>query len=127
MPALRDLYRSSLALVCPSVEEFGIVMAEAHATGTPVIAPNAGGACEIVEDGVTGLLLDRLDARSLATAVEAAVRHRFDPSACRASAERFAEHRFTAALDRVLGEELALAGDAGQPAAPFRRADTQAA
>lgn len=124
---LRDLYRSSLALVCPSVEEFGIVMAEAHAAGTPVIAPNAGGACEIVEDGVTGLLLERLDANSLARAVEAAARHSFSPSACRASAERFAEHRFTAALDRVLDEELALAGQARQPAAHFRAADTQPA
>ena len=124
---LRDLYRSSLALVCPSVEEFGIVMAEAHAAGTPVIAPNAGGACEIVEDRVTGRLLDRLDASSLATAVEAAVRHRFNPAACRASAERFAERHFTAALDRVLGEELALAGDAPRPTPPFRSAGTQAA
>lgn len=124
---LRDLYRSSLALVCPSVEEFGIVMAEAHATGTPVIAPNAGGACEIVEDGVTGLLLDRLDARSLARAVEAAGRHRFDPSACRASAERFAERRFTASLDRLLGEELAIAADAPQPTPAVRNAGAQVA
>ena len=39
--ALRELYRRSRALVCPSVEEFGIVMAEAHACGIPVIAmPN---------------------------------------------------------------------------------------
>jgi glycosyltransferase involved in cell wall biosynthesis len=119
---LRDLYRSSMALVCPSVEEFGIVMAEAHAAGTPVIAPKAGGACEIVDDRVTGLLLDRLDASSLAMAVEAAVRHRFNPSACRASAERFAERHFTAALDRVLAEELALARDTRQPTTRFRTA-----
>jgi glycosyltransferase involved in cell wall biosynthesis len=124
---LRDLYRSSLALLCPSVEEFGIVMAEAHAAGTPVIAPNAGGAREIVEEGVTGLLLDRFDAGSLASAVETAARHRFSSSGCRASAERFAEHRFTAALDRVLGEELALARGARQPTARFRAADTQPA
>ena len=41
---LRELYRSAVALVCPSVEEFGIVMAEALACGTPVVAPRAGGA-----------------------------------------------------------------------------------
>ncbi len=123
---LRDLYRSSLALVCPSVEEFGIVMAEAHASGTPVIAPNAGGAREIVEERGTGLLLDRIEPSSLATAVEAAARHRFDTSACRASAERFAEHHFTAALDRVVGEELALARESREPTAPLRRAVTPA-
>ncbi len=122
---LRDIYRSSLGLVCPSVEEFGIVMAEAHAAGTPVIAPNAGGAREIVDDRVTGLLLDRFEANSLAAAVEAAAHHPFDPAACRVSAERFAEHRFITALDRVLDEELALAGDARHATAPVRAADAQ--
>jgi glycosyltransferase involved in cell wall biosynthesis len=104
---LRELLRSSLALVCPSVEDFGIAMAEAQACGVPVIAPRAGGARDIVDDPATGLLLDRADARSLATAVRGFVSGAFDPEACRASAERFAEDRFVARMERVLAEELA--------------------
>ena len=103
---LRELYRSSRALVCPSVEEFGIVMAEAHACGAPVIAPRNGGALDIVRDGETGILLDRVDASSLAAAVRGLGRRSFDPGACRASAERFSEWRFLARFDQVLGEEL---------------------
>ncbi len=43
-------------------EPFGLVMAEALATGTPVVATPAGAAPEIVDDGVTGYLRDDLDA-----------------------------------------------------------------
>lgn len=107
---LRALYRSARALVCPSVEEFGLVMAEAHACGTPVIAPNAGGAREIVDDPRTGVLVERADPASLADAVGTLARTGFDPGACRRSALRFAEERFLATFARVLAEERALAG-----------------
>ena len=105
---LRELYRSSWALVCPSVEDFGLVMGEAHACGVPVIAPRAGGALEIVDDPATGILLERMDPPSVARAARAVRRGRFDARACRASAERFAAERFVARLDRVIEEELAL-------------------
>jgi glycosyltransferase involved in cell wall biosynthesis len=106
---LRDLYRRSAGLVCPSVEDFGLVMAEALASGTPVIAPRAGGALEIVSDGETGLLLERVDARSVAAAVRRLASWRPAPGACRAAAERFAEPRFIRAMERVMAEELELA------------------
>jgi glycosyltransferase involved in cell wall biosynthesis len=104
---LRELYRSSHALICPSVEEFGIVMAEAHACGTPVIAPGAGGACDIVSDPATGVLLDGFDDESLAAVLASFRATDFDPVACRASAERFGEQRFVSRMQQVLAEELA--------------------
>jgi glycosyltransferase involved in cell wall biosynthesis len=107
---LRELYRRSVALVCPSVEDFGIAMAEAQATGTPVIAPRAGGALEVVAGGKTGLLLDRPSPETIAEAVRAIRELRLDPEACRASAKRFSEDRFLAAVDLVIGEELARSG-----------------
>jgi glycosyltransferase involved in cell wall biosynthesis len=109
---LRALYRTSRAFVSPSVEEFGIAMAEAHACGTPVIAPRAGGALEIVSDGESGVLLDRFDGPSLAAAVRRLDRHPVDPAACRESAERFSEDRFVTALERIVDEER-LAASAG--------------
>jgi glycosyltransferase involved in cell wall biosynthesis len=114
---LRDLCRSSRALIHPSVEEFGIAMAEAQATGTPVIAPRAGGALEIVEDGRTGLLLDRVDASSVAGAVSALGAGAPDVDACRTSAERFSRTRFTDAIGHVVEEELSLAGVRAEPPA----------
>ena len=103
---LRERYRSARALVCPTEEEFGMVMAEAHACGTPVIAPRAGGAVEIVEEGRTGVLVDHPDPASIAAAVRRLGSESLDPAACRASAERFSEQRFLAELERVMAEEL---------------------
>jgi glycosyltransferase involved in cell wall biosynthesis len=116
---LRELYRSSRALICPSIEEFGIVMAEAQACGTPVIAPRAGGALDIVHDEQTGLLLDRIDPRSLAAAVRDLDRRSFDQGACAASAERFSEQRFIAQFDRVLAEEFERAANGAGRRSPI--------
>jgi glycosyltransferase involved in cell wall biosynthesis len=88
--ALRVLYRSSRALICPSVETFGIAMAEAQACGIPVIAARAGGAPEAMREGATGFLLDRPDPRSIAESVRALRSAALEPRACRQSAERFA-------------------------------------
>lgn len=118
---LRELYRSSWALLCPSREEFGIVMAEAHACGVPVIAPRAGGAREIVDDPATGILLDRMDAESVARAARAVRDGGFEAAACRASAERFAAERFVARIGRVVEEELALADRASHAPGPGSR------
>jgi glycosyltransferase involved in cell wall biosynthesis len=110
---LRQLYRSSRALLCPSVEDFGIVMAEAHACGVPVIAPRAGGACDIVDDPATGILLDAVRPQTVAAAVRGIARRHFDPEMCRTSAERFAEERFVTQMERVVSEELTAAGAGG--------------
>ena len=50
-------------------EPFGLVIAEAMACGRPVIASRAGGAAEIVEDGVDGLAFSPGDAGQLAGAI----------------------------------------------------------
>jgi len=59
------------ALLVPSHgEPFGRVAVEAMAAGTPVIASDAGGPAEIIEDGVNGLLVSEHDVRAWAAAVE---------------------------------------------------------
>jgi glycosyltransferase involved in cell wall biosynthesis len=115
---LREQYRSARALICPTVEEFGIVMAEAHACGTPVIAPRKGGAVEIVEEARTGILVERSEPGAIADAVRRLGREDLDPVACRASAERFSEQRFVAGLERVLAEELERAPATGSGVIP---------
>jgi glycosyltransferase involved in cell wall biosynthesis len=69
-------------------EPFGLVMIEAFACGTPVIAWRCGSVPEVVQDGVIGCIVDDLD-----SAIEAARQiHRIDRQRCREAFER----RFTA-------------------------------
>src|SRR5579875_20734 len=57
--AKSEFLSGAIALLVPICwpEPFGLVMIEAAACGTPVIAFNAGSVSEIVEDGVTGLIV----------------------------------------------------------------------
>lgn len=50
-------------------EPFGRVIAEAMAAGTPVIATRAGGAVEIIDDGLTGLLVPPRSSAAMADAI----------------------------------------------------------
>ena len=69
-------------------EPFGLVMVEAMACGTPVIAYEAGSVSEVMEDGVTGFIVDNIE-----QAVEAVGRI---PEISRASCREIFEKRFTA-------------------------------
>jgi glycosyltransferase involved in cell wall biosynthesis len=82
---------NALALLFPInwPEPFGLVMIEAMACGTPVIAWNCGSVSEVLEDGVTGFIVD--DEGSALAAIERAAR--LDRHAVRRSFER----RFTSA------------------------------
>jgi hypothetical protein len=70
-------------------EPFGMVMAEAMACGTPVIAYRGGSVPEVIDDGVTGLVCDDIEQ---ATAAVGRV-HELSRAGCR----RAFEQRFTAA------------------------------
>ena len=67
---LPPYYRAAAVSVIPSLEEgFGIPAAEAMGCETPVVASDAGGLPEVVEHGVTGLIVPRGDSSALAEAI----------------------------------------------------------
>jgi glycosyltransferase involved in cell wall biosynthesis len=84
-------------------EPFGLVMMEALSTGTPVIAWPVGSVPEVIENGVTGILVDSIDAavqavRRVPAMDRQLIRRRFE--------QRFSARRMTgdyiAAYDRLI-------------------------
>lgn len=64
--APRELAAADLLLhLCP-VEPFGLAILEAMAAGTPVLAPDTGGAADLIDEGISGLHFRANDARDLA-------------------------------------------------------------
>ncbi len=57
------------ALIFPALEDFGIVMLEAHACGIPVIAYKRGGALDIVAENKTGVFFKEQSQASLLEAI----------------------------------------------------------
>ncbi|MDQ3514997.1 MAG: glycosyltransferase family 4 protein [Chloroflexota bacterium] len=84
-PAKDELMGRASVVIFPSPweEPFGLVLTEAAARGTPVVAYRRGSAPEIVVDGVTGILCD--DEAGMVAAIPRAMG--LDPAACRAHAE----------------------------------------
>lgn len=84
------LVKNAICLLNPInwPEPFGMVMIEALACGTPVVATNAGAAPEIVQDGVNGFICDSIEA--LCGAVQLV--SKIDRLECRKSVEeRFSQ------------------------------------
>lgn len=67
---LRELYRQAAVMVLPSRwEPYGLVLLEAMAHALPCVATTVGTIPDIVEDGVTGLLVPPAQPRPLADAI----------------------------------------------------------
>jgi glycosyltransferase involved in cell wall biosynthesis len=104
-----DLLRRAKAVLFPIdwPEPFGLVMTEAMACGTPVIATARGSVPEVIEDGVTGWIVSVEN-----YAEEAAERLRrldeIDPHACRERVQRlFSKEAMVAGYVRVFERVVA--------------------
>lgn len=102
-----DLIGRASVVIFPSPweEPFGLVLTEAAARGTPVVAFRRGSAPEIVVDGVTGILCD--DEADMSQALPRAVA--LNPTACRAHAEEHFSRpviasRYLAAYETAIGQ-----------------------
>jgi len=111
-----EIIQRAKAFVFGGYEDFGIVLAEAQAAGTPVIAYARGGAADIVsplgEPNPTGVLFEEQTPQSLKDAVRLFMTapERVSPIDCRARAERFSEpefrRKFNLAVNYVTSREF---------------------
>jgi phosphatidylinositol alpha-mannosyltransferase len=120
----RAALRAADVLCAPSLggESFGMVLTEAFASGTPVVASDIAGYRDVVRDGVDGLLVPRGDATELAEVLrdlwlEPERRARM----AAAAAERAQRYAWPRVADEVL-ETYAEAQAAPAPAGRARRA-----
>ncbi|MDQ2689103.1 MAG: glycosyltransferase [Chloroflexota bacterium] len=100
---LAELMGRSAVLVMPIEweEPFGLVAAEAQMAGCPVVAYRRGALPEVVEDGVSGVLVEPGDERGLVEAIGRA--RRLNRQAVRRSAlERLHVSRMLDAYERAL-------------------------
>jgi len=93
---LVEYMQRSKAFVFAAEEDFGIIVVEAMACGTPVIAWNGGGVKETVRDGVTGILFNEQKTESIIKAVKEYEKRidSFDPSVIRNYSEKFSRKNF---------------------------------
>jgi glycosyltransferase involved in cell wall biosynthesis len=99
-------------------EPFGLVMIEALACGTPVIAFRRGSVAEVIDHGVTGFVVD-----SVEEAVAAVERvEELDRETCRrVFVERFSARRMAADYVEIYERLIAPRGGAWSTGASFTR------
>jgi Glycosyl transferases group 1 len=115
--AKQELFANAAALLMPVrwQEPFGMVMIEALACGTPVIAFPEGATAEIVIDGHNGMLVS--DEAEMARAVDQL--GSIDPLRCRASAaERYDISITAAGYEQVYRQAIAAARAHETPSVP---------
>ena len=107
----RYIVRADVFALSSRYEGFGNVLVEAMACGVPVVATSSPGTCEIVTDGVDGLLVEQHEPAALAAALarvleEPGLRARMTVEA-RRTARRFALPAVAGIYDGVFREVLA--------------------
>jgi glycosyltransferase involved in cell wall biosynthesis len=114
---VRRLYQSSLAVLMPGVEDFGMVPVEAQACGRPVVALAEGGALESVVDGRTGVLVQDRSEDAFANGLREVTSRSYDMAEIRRHAEGFSRARFQQQFAAIVSQEQATSREVGIDAA----------
>lgn len=108
--SLRDYMQKAKAFVFAAEEDFGIIVVEAMACGTPVIAGNYGGTAESVIDGVTGILFKKQSVESIVEAVKKfdVISHSINYREIRLHSEKFSRDMFEDKIKSYVDEKINL-------------------
>jgi glycosyltransferase involved in cell wall biosynthesis len=106
---LPSLMANCRAFIFPGLEDFGITPVQALAAGRPVIAYAGGGALDIVQDGLNGVLFHEQTVEALQAAIERFQTMQFDSQVIRRSAEKFDSAVFREKLSAFITEKTGAA------------------
>jgi glycosyltransferase involved in cell wall biosynthesis len=92
-------------------EPFGRVIVEGMLAGKPVVATRAGGACEIIEDGVTGRLVTPGNSSELANVLKDLLADSIQTAkvaqaGCVAAGQRFSVDTMVAGIEQTIDEAI---------------------
>lgn len=104
--AVTDALNTARGFIFPAEEDFGIVQVEAMAAGAPVIAYGKGGAVDIVEDGVSGVLFQEQTLDALVSAIKKAEGINFHPMTLRRKARRFDKILFLTKIRKIVSDQI---------------------
>jgi len=105
--SLKLFMQKAKAFVFTAEEDFGIIVVEAMACGTPIIALNKGGAKESVINGTTGFLFDEQSSESIKNAVMQFENRKdsFDPLTIRKHSQKFGRIIFEENIKNFVDEK----------------------
>ncbi len=101
---LVKLAHNHKAFLFPNEEDFGISAVEAMAAGLPVVAYKKGGALDIVDDGVTGILFEKQTVDSLIAAIEASETTQFSYNTLVQRSKRFDKSLFETKMKKLISD-----------------------
>lgn len=108
---LHEYMQHAMAFVFAGLEDFGIILVEAQACGTPVIAYRGGGALEIIrglgQNEPTGVFFPEQTAEAIIEAITAfeIQQDAINPMSCRVNSERFSSQRFCSEISQFIEQE----------------------
>ena len=104
---LAKYFQTAEAFIFPGIDDFGIAPVEAMAAGTPVIAYNAGGALDYVEESKTGVFFNEQNADSLELALKKFKKIKWDHKAVVNKAVQFKPEVFKVDIRELIDKALA--------------------
>jgi glycosyltransferase involved in cell wall biosynthesis len=103
--ALYQLYGKAKGFIALARDEdFGMTVVEAQAAGTPVIAFNGGGFRESVVDGVTGILINETDEKTIEEAIKRFNQQKWERGALQENALKFSKETFIKKMKAIIAK-----------------------